>query len=165
MVLAVGITAGKLVLLSLAAAGVTAVAAAVGPLFLAVKLAGATYLVWLGIGLWRPDPPRSASPTTGSEAGWLTRQAGYGFALAVSNPQAILFYIAVLPSVVDQGSGPLLYLALAATLSAVMAAVAAAYIALAVHARSAAGSPTARRRADCLAGTLLMIAAVLVAIR
>jgi hypothetical protein len=37
---AVGITAGKLVLLVLAATGVTAAAAALGPLFVAVKLAG-----------------------------------------------------------------------------------------------------------------------------
>lgn len=163
--LAIGITAGKLVLLGVAAAGVTAVAAAAGPLLIAVKLAGATYLLWLGIRLWRAHPQRSASPATGSTVGSFTREAGYGFVLALSNPQAILFYVAVLPSVVDPGSGALLYLALAVTLSGVMAAVAAAYIAMGVHARSAAGSPTARRRADRLAGTLLMIAALLVAIR
>jgi threonine/homoserine/homoserine lactone efflux protein len=50
---AIGITAGKLVLLALAAAGVTAAAAALGPMFVVVKVVGAAYLVWLGLRLWR----------------------------------------------------------------------------------------------------------------
>lgn len=164
--LAVGITVGKLVLLTLAAVGVTAAAAALGPLFIAVKLAGAAYLVLLGIRLWRRDPRRpatAASAPAGSRS--FGRGAATGLGLAVSNPQAILFYVAVLPTVVRPGSGAGLYLALAAMLCAVMASVAGGYIALGARARSAAGSPTARRRADRLAGTLLIGAGALIATR
>lgn len=93
------------------------------------------------------------------------RSAGTGLALAVSNPQAILFYVAILPAVIRPGGGVLLYLALAATLGAVMTLVAGFYIALGARARTAAGSPTARRRADQLAGAALIAAGAVVAAR
>jgi threonine/homoserine/homoserine lactone efflux protein len=102
---AVGITAGKLVLPVLAAIGVTAAAAALGPLFAAVKLAGAGYLVWLGVRLWRRS---SAAPTLPAAPDGASVGRGFaaGVVLALSNPQAILFYVAILPGVVvEDGSG------------------------------------------------------------
>jgi threonine/homoserine/homoserine lactone efflux protein len=85
--------------------------------------------------------------------------------LALSNPQAILFYVAILPGVVVEDGSGLQYLAFAAALLAVMAVVAAAYIALGVKARAAAVSPRASRYADRVAGTVLIGAGGLVAAR
>lgn len=163
--LAVGITAAKLVLLAAAAAGVSAAAAALGPVFIAVKVAGAAYLLWLGIKMWRrppaaTKPAASATPPVGP-----VRAVATGFVLGVSNPQAIVFYLALLPAVITPGAGVGLYSVLAVALCAVMAIVATAYIALGARARRAAASPTARRRADRIAGTVLIGSGVLVATR
>jgi len=81
------------------------------------------------------------------------------------NRQAIVFYVALLPAVINPGAGAKLYAALAVVLCAAMAVVATVYIALGSRARRAVSSPTARRRADRVAGTLLVGSGVLVATR
>jgi len=60
--LAAGITIAKLVMLTAAAAGVSAAAATLGTMFVLLKIAGAAYLVWLGIKMWRRRPPAAAPP-------------------------------------------------------------------------------------------------------
>ena len=163
--LAVGITVAKLVMLSAAAAGVAAAAAALGPVFLALKVAGAAYLVWLGVKTWRRRG-RSATPAVAVAARARPVRSGLtGLALGLSNPQAIIFYVALLPAVITPGAGLGLYAVLAVVLCAVMAVVATVYIALGARARRAAASPTARRRADRAAGALLVASGVLVATR
>jgi len=165
---ALGLTVGKLVLLTAAAAGVTVAAAALGPAFIALKLAGGAYLVWLAVKLWRraghaspPEPAVSRLSVAGT--GW--RGIGLGAVLTISNPQALLFYIAVLPSVLGSGrvaAGEYLLLCLA--LSAVMAAVATGYIALATRVRSAL-SRRRRRIADRVGAVLLGLVGAVVAAR
>jgi len=167
---ALGLTVGKLALLTAAVAGVTVAAAALGPAFIALKLAGGTYLVWLAVKLWRqaghagpPEPAVSGSRLTVAGAGW--RGVGLGAVLTVSNPQALLFYIAVLPSVLGServAAGEYLLLCLA--LSAVMAAVATGYIALATRVRSAL-SRSRRRIADRVGAVLLGLVGAVVAAR
>ena len=161
--LAAGITAAKLIMLAAAAAGVVA-AAALGPMFVALKIAGAAYLIWLGVRMWRrllsgPSPVVGAAPKVRPVCA-----AATGLALGMSNPQAIVFYVALLLAVINPGAGAGLYAALAVVLCAAMA-VAAVYIALGSRARRAVSSPTARRRADRVAGTLLVGSGVLVATR
>ena len=154
---ALGLTVGKLVLLTAAAAGVTVAAAALGPAFIALKLAGGAYLVWLAVKLWHqadhaspPEPAVSRLSVAGT--GW--RGIGLGAVLTVSNPQALLFYIAVLPSVLGServAAGEYLLLCLA--LGVVMAVVATGYIALATRVRSAL-SGSRRRIADRIGAVL-----------
>lgn len=158
---AVGITLGKLVLLALAAAGVTAAAAALGPLFVAVKAAGAAYLIWLGVRAWRrsPEAARRAAPVEVVSFG---RGLAAGAALAVSNPQALLFYVAVLPGVADEGAPVTQYVAFGGVLLVVMACVAAVYIFLGARARTAAASPGASRYTNRLVGATLIAAGLLV---
>ncbi len=101
---ALGLTVGKLVLLTAALVGVTAAAAALGPAFVFLKLAGSAYLLWLAVKLWRraghahppePVPPAPIRPWPcpwrgpGPGAAW--RGVGLGAVLTVSNPQALLF--------------------------------------------------------------------------
>lgn len=163
--LAVGITLAKLVMLAAAAAGVAAAAAALGPVFVAVKVVGAIYLTWLGIRMWRRRAAEAPPDATGALSERPVRGTATGFALGLSNPQAIVFYVALLPAVITPGAGAGLYAALAAVLCTVMAVVATAYIALGSRARHASVSPGARRRADHIAGTLLIGSGVLVATR
>lgn len=159
--LAVGITAAKLIMLAAAAAGVAAAAAALGPMFVVLKIAGAAYLMWLGIKMWR-RPSTGAVPVASAPPKIRTvRAAATGLALGLSNPQAIVFYVALLPAVITPGAGAGLYAVLAVVLCAVMAVVATVYIALGSRARRAVASPRARRCADRIAGTLLVGSGVL----
>lgn len=163
--LAVGITTAKLIMLSAAAAGVTAAAAALGPLFVVFKIAGASYLVWLGVKMWRRPSTDAVPLATAAPKVRPIRSAATGLALGLSNPQAIVFYVALLPAVITPGAGAGLYAVLAVVLCAVMAVVSTVYIALGTRARRAVASPNARRRADRIAGTLLVGSGVLVATR
>ncbi len=147
--LAAGITAAKLIMLAAAAAGVVA-AAALGPMFVALKIAGAAYLIWLGVRMWwrllsGPSPVVGAAPKVRPVCA-----AATGLALGMSNPQAIVFYVALLLAVINPGAGAGLYAALAVVLCAAMAVVATVYIALGSRARRAVSSPTARRRVTAL---------------
>jgi threonine/homoserine/homoserine lactone efflux protein len=108
-------------------------------------------------------PARAAGRPRGP--GEFRRGVAAGAGLALSNPQAVLFYVAILPGVVDQHRGPSQYAAYAAALVIVMTAVAAAYIGLGARARSAATGPRATRNADRIAGTMLVGAGCFVAAR
>jgi len=78
-----------------------ALAHSMGDLFLIVKLAGAAYLIWLGVKLWRArtEVPSEAAPA--SSARGFKRSLGGGLTVTLGNPKAIAFYAGLLPTVVD----------------------------------------------------------------
>jgi threonine/homoserine/homoserine lactone efflux protein len=118
------------------------------------------YLVWLAVKLWRraghlrpAETLSSGLPSGETEAGW--RDIGLGAVLTASNPQALLFYVAVLPAVLGSERIPAAqYLLLCLVLSAVMAAIATGYIGLATRPRTALSC--SRRRVADRAGALLL---------
>jgi threonine/homoserine/homoserine lactone efflux protein len=90
---------------------VVAVAFGVGALversvaaFTVLKLAGAAYLVYLGVKAWRQ---RGSLPVAidGEGARSSVRTLGEGFTVGVANPKTIVFFAAVLPQFVDPGLG------------------------------------------------------------
>jgi threonine/homoserine/homoserine lactone efflux protein len=87
------------VMLVLAATGLAVVLHASEWFFLAIKLAGAAYLIWLAIQLWRSDAP--TIDTTQQEEASLGRVARREFLVAAGNPKAILVFTAFLPQFVD----------------------------------------------------------------
>ncbi|WP_233855921.1 LysE family translocator [Paraburkholderia sp. HD33-4] len=86
-------------MLALAATGLAVVLHASEWIFLAIKLAGAAYLIWLAIQLWRSDAP--AIDTSQAEEAALTRISRHEFFVAAGNPKAILVFTAFLPQFVD----------------------------------------------------------------
>ncbi|MFM0220399.1 LysE family translocator [Paraburkholderia dipogonis] len=86
-------------MLVLAATGLAVVLHASEWFFLAIKLAGAAYLIWLAIQLWRSDAP--TIDTTQQEEASLARVARREFLVAAGNPKAILVFTAFLPQFVD----------------------------------------------------------------
>ena len=82
-----------------AAFGLSAVFKHVPELYLAVKLAGALYLVWLGIGMIRAklsaDDVAVVPPKT------VKRALLDSFIVEILNPKVALFFIALLPQFVD----------------------------------------------------------------
>lgn len=108
-----GAMAGILVHTTLVAFGVSVLILAAPPLFMALKIAGAVYLVWLawqavtaGGGLRIADAARK-SPTL-----WQSFVTGVGINLL--NPKVVLFFVTFLPQFVDAhdpaAAGKLLFL-------------------------------------------------------
>lgn len=103
LVSAVGIGSGVLAHTVAAALGLSAILAASSWAFLVVKVAGAAYLIYLGVAaLRRPLVPlvaRALDPASG----W--RVYRQGVVSNILNPKVGVFFIAFLPQFVDAGSG------------------------------------------------------------
>ena len=159
-----GIIVGKLVLLTLALLGLAVLVQALGPLFVVVKLGGAAYLVWLGIQTWRRAGRTLEGTATPSRG--LLADAALGLGMALANPIAVLFYVALLPSVIDVGGVTLgRGLTLGAIIVGAMGVIGGGYILLAHAARRLFTTPAAKRRIDRGAGAVLIGAGVAVAAR
>lgn len=98
-----GIHLGCYVHVMAAAFGLSAVFKHVPELFMAVKLAGAAYLVWLGIGMIRARL-KDAEPVI-REAKTVKRALLDSFVVEILNPKVALFFIALLPQFVDPAAG------------------------------------------------------------
>jgi threonine/homoserine/homoserine lactone efflux protein len=102
---------GAYVLVAAVALGVGAVLERSVVVFTVLKLAGAAYLVHLGLKAWRQRGSLRAAvagvgagAATGAAHGRL-RTFGEGFAVGVTNPKTLVFFAAVLPQFVDRGHG------------------------------------------------------------
>ena len=100
---ALGIAAGLLVHTLAAAVGLSALLAASAAAFTIVKLAGAAYLVYVGVSLLRASPaPRQPLPAP--HAFRMKTVFLQGFLTNVLNPKVALFFLAFLPQFVDPGA-------------------------------------------------------------
>ena len=99
-----GVSAGCVVHVLAAALGVSALLAASATAFTALKLLGAAYLVYLGVGLLRHRPAPDAGapdPAGATQAPSLRAVAAQGFLTNVLNPKVALFFIAFVPPFID----------------------------------------------------------------
>jgi threonine/homoserine/homoserine lactone efflux protein len=158
-----GLIVGDLIFLSAAALGLGVIAATFGGIFTVIRWVGAAYLVYLAIRLFRARPDATAlPPRTGSGAGAFFA----GLFVTLGNPKVILFYLALLPTIVDLGGLTLLgYAEMAGIVFAVLVVVLAPYAALAARARRFFGNARALRTLNRIAGTAMVGAAVAVATR
>ncbi|MCP1841371.1 threonine/homoserine/homoserine lactone efflux protein [Bradyrhizobium sp. USDA 4524] len=85
-----------------AAAGLALLFHAVPPLFMAMKLAGAAYLVWLGLSLFR-DRDNAKRPTLAPLSA--ERAFAQSIVVEVLNPKTAIFFLAFLPQFVDASAG------------------------------------------------------------
>jgi threonine/homoserine/homoserine lactone efflux protein len=103
---AVGITAGLLVWAVAAALGIAALLHASAPAFTLLKLAGAAYLVWLGLNAlaaaWKGTPGEQvARPARRLEASPFRQ----GVVSNLLNPKIALVFTTLIPQFVDPGAG------------------------------------------------------------
>jgi threonine/homoserine/homoserine lactone efflux protein len=101
----VGNMFGAYVVVVAVAFGVGAVVERSAAAFTVLKLAGATYLVYLGVKAWRQRGSVPATVTDGAAARGGLRTLWEGFAVGVANPKTIVFFAAVLPQFVDTDQG------------------------------------------------------------
>lgn len=98
-----GVLAGDMVALVVSAVGLGAILASSATVFTVMKFAGAAYLIWLGIRMWRaPVDPHAveaaeAVAKSAGRAGESRRRALHGFVVTALNPKLIAFFVAFLP--------------------------------------------------------------------
>ena len=146
---------------------VVAVAFGIGPLversitlFTVLKLAGAAYLVFLGVQAIRHR--RSLTEALGSQAErkTLARIVLDGFTVGVTNPKAIVFIAAILPQFIDRQSGhvPAQLILLGALMAGIALLSDSTYALVAGRVRDWLASSPRRMEALGGAGGLAMIA-------
>ena len=99
-----GTVTGILVFLTLGLAGLSYAAETLAPYMVFIRMAGAVYLIWMGISLWFSTP--AGSPAAGNDSlsrGSLLKTYVTGVALNIGNPKMPLFYLAILPNVAISG--------------------------------------------------------------
>ncbi|MFC9912431.1 LysE family translocator [Streptomyces sp. NPDC127197] len=101
----VGNTLGAYVLVVAVALGVGAVVERSVLVFTVLKLAGAAYLIHLGVRAWRQRGALQAAFTADEGRRGGLRTMWEGFAVGVANPKTIVFFAAVLPQFVDRAQG------------------------------------------------------------
>ena len=89
--------------------GVSAVVLASAELFTALKLAGAAYLVWLGLRAFLAARRDAAAPLDGARASppaGTRRAFREGVLVEALNPKTAAFFLAFVPQFVDPAAGP-----------------------------------------------------------
>lgn len=95
-----GVGAVDLSYLLLAVFGLSAISSVLGEFFIAVKIAGAAYLIYLGLRLWlAPADPARISAAPVPRRFW--KSFTEGALVDLGNPKIILFYAAFLPAFAD----------------------------------------------------------------
>ncbi len=156
-----GTAVGDWMLMTLSAFGLALVAKAMGSLFLAVKLAGAAYLVYLAYRYWTAKV--SGVETVALAGGRSSFFAQLG--LTLGNPKAIAFFVALLPTVVDLHTLRLAgYAQLSAATFILIPAITLTYAALSARVRGLLSNARARRGINRTAAVIMAGAGVGVAV-
>jgi len=153
-----GVALGLLIVGLAAALGLAALIASSRPLYEALRWAGVLYLFWLAWEGWRGQ---DTSPVKANVAPDDSRFFLRGLVTNLLNPKAGIFYVAVLPTFVDE-TRPLI--GQAVTLSAVYVAVATAVHSAIVMLAGAARSWLEDQRRSAIVRRLLSLPLVAIAI-
>jgi threonine/homoserine/homoserine lactone efflux protein len=158
---ALGVLSGDLVAIALlgvlSVVGLSAILEAHPTVFLALRLAGAGYVLWLGWGCLRPPsvlstarPGARASGKTDAQL-WL-----HSFGVGVSNPKAFLFFTALFPQFVPAGSETAILLLLVLIFVIVKFAVLGSYALSAREIKRIFARPGHARRGRILSGLIFL---------
>lgn len=95
-----GASLGNALLLVATSVGLITVFALLSELFAVIRWIGAAYLIWLGVKAWREHGEAAQGAVSAAPR---SRRAvlGQGFLIAITNPKAIVFYVAFLPQFID----------------------------------------------------------------
>ena len=155
---------GEVIWLFLALAGLSAIAQNFEAVFQILKFCGVAYLLWLAWKMWtqkvdeRPDDmPVHSNP-------WAMFASG--MALTLGNPKIIVFYVALLPTLIDiNGASYTDWMILGCITALCLAIVDLTWVALAHRARQLLRTPRALRMANRVGATTLATAAGIIVTR
>jgi threonine/homoserine/homoserine lactone efflux protein len=160
-----GLAVGDVAWLSAAALGLAFIAKTFALAFVAVKYAGVAYLLYLAWRMW--TAPVAASPDAAApQAERPLRLFATGLSLTLGNPKTMVFYLALLPSIVDLAAVTATGFAeLVAVTLLVVTVVDGGYVLLAARVRRLFASPRALKLVNRSSGAMMAGAAVAVATR
>jgi threonine/homoserine/homoserine lactone efflux protein len=159
-----GVAVGDVVWLTVAVLGLAAVAQSFHGLFLAIKYAGAAYLLYLAWRLW--TAPVAAHALPAEVAARPLRLFLGGLAVTMGNPKVMVFYLALLPALIDVAGVTVLgYAGLVAVTLSVLGIVFTGYVVLAARARRLFTSPRALKGVNRCTGAVMAGAAAAIATR
>ena len=154
---------GEGIWLTCAVAGLAAVAETFHAAFVVIKWLGVAYLLYLAWKMW-------FAPTGDGEAELPEARSGIklflaGLTVTLGNPKIMMFYVALLPAIIDLGAVTVLgWAELVATMFVVLVVIDLAWVLLAARARLFLRSPRAVRIANRIsAGTMAGAAAAIAA--
>lgn len=160
-----GFVVGDLFWFTIAATGLALLAQTFAVLFVAIKYAGAAYLLYLAWKLW-------TAPAQQAEVGLDRRSDGAGrlflggLAVTLGNPKVIVFFLALLPLVIDlENLSVVGFVEIAALIVVILSAVLSAYALAAASARRLIASPRTMRAVNRTTGTVMAGAAVAIVAR
>jgi threonine/homoserine/homoserine lactone efflux protein len=160
-----GLAIGDVVWLTLAIFGLAAIAQSFHGVFVAIKYAGAAYLLFFAWKLWTA-PVATGTMAVGASRESASRLFLAGLAVTMGNPKVMVFYLALLPALVDVAAVTALgYAELVGVTLTVLAVVFAAYIVLAARARRLFTSPRSLKTINRGTGALMAGAAAAIAAR
>jgi threonine/homoserine/homoserine lactone efflux protein len=159
-----GFLTGDLIWFAIAATGLAALAKTATALFIALKWAGVVYLLYLAFRLWTSRAESVEVRESAGQHGWRAFVAS--LMLTLANPKTILFFLALLPTVIDLATlNVLRFVEISAVMALVLPAVLGGYALLAARARTLFTTPKAVRRLNRSSGAAMAGAAVMVATR
>ena len=154
-----GITLGDIVYLTVAVAGLTALIHVFEGAFIAIKLLAAAYLIYLAHKFWTSTPEATRLRGTQTQSGIAAFMAG--FFVTLGNPKAVVFYLALLPTVLDLDAVSLSRWGLMVCVTVVVLfATLILYAAMASNARRFLTQPSALARLNMTAASVIGATAV-----
>lgn len=164
LAMAVGISLGDLVFLTAVVLGLSVVAQTFGFIFLIIKYVGAAYLAWMAYKIWTTGIVRT--DVTATSRASVFQALISGLFVTLGNPKAMLFYLALVPTLIDITTVTFSdYVILMVVSVAVLLVVTIPYIALAAKARDLLRHPAALKRLNRASATFLAGTAGYIAIR
>lgn len=158
-----GLAIADVLFLGVALLGLFAVAAALGPAFEIVKWSGAAFLIWQGLLLLLRDAPETP-PSRAASA--VYRDVAMGVLTTLGNPKAILFFGALLPTLVEIEQARFGdFLLLSAIVVGASSLVYGPFVLAAHRGRRLLGSPRSARRVRRASGACLIGSGILIASR
>lgn len=151
---ALGVGAGQAAWTIATALGVGAVLAASAPAFTALRLAGAAYLVWLGLRtVWSAVRGRTTPGHGGRAARRPTVAFRQGLLSNLGNPKMLAFFTSLLPQFSSTGAGLLAHGLLFCAFTTIWLS---AYAVVVSRARGLLRRGRVRRTLDAVTGTVLV---------
>ncbi len=97
-----GIAIGAFFVAGISATALGAVLAASAVAFAIMKFIGASYLIYLGVKLWKAPPIDFSNRSTHDAK--FSRRFAEGLSLQLTNPKAIFFFLSVFPQFIEAGT-------------------------------------------------------------